>query len=206
MAGNTRLWKHEEGRLGLWCKDTHKKVELSTITSRMSLTGSFPSLHFFVKRSSSLSIFLFICLHIIKLFCWWPYVTHWILSHKYDICIDLCFRILMIDYQKVHFQSILFGKQECLSFNVEDIQFSTAKGNWPYKAARRNTRAGLLALYPVKTYCRVHTNRNRLLFEITITKTLDRAQEGVMGEGGRGRWLSAIELCTLTVQLWTKKS
>ena len=42
--------------------------------------------------------------------------------------------------------------------------------------------------------------------KLPLTKTLDRAQEGVMGEGGRGRWLSAIELCTLTVQLWTKKS
>ena len=54
----------------------------------------------------------------------------------------------------------------------------------------------------MKTYCRVHTNRNRLLFEITITKTLDRAQEGVMGEGGRGRWLSAIELCTIAHSLF----
>ena len=42
--------------------------------------------------------------------------------------------------------------------------------------------------------------------KLPLPKTLDRAQEGVMGEEGRGRWLSAIELCTLTVQLWTKKS
>ena len=70
-------------------------------------------------------------------------------------------------------------------FHVEDIQFSTAKGNWPYKAARRNTRAGLLALYLVKTYCRVHTNRNRLLFEITITKNFGQGTGGGHGGGGQ---------------------
>ena len=196
MAGNTRLWKHEEGRLGLWCKDTHKKVGLSTITSRMSLTGSFPSLHFFLLKG----------LHIIKLCCWWPDVTHWILSHKDDICIDLCFRILMIDYQKVHFQSILFGKQECLSFMLKIFSFQL-----PKETDHIRQRAETLELASWHSTLWKPTAESTptvtvFCLKLPLPKTLDRAQEGVMGEGGRGRWLSAIELCTLTVQLWTKKS
>ena len=39
--------------------------------------------------------------------------------------------------------------------------------------------------YPVKTYCRVHTDRNRLLFEITITKNFGQGTGGGHGGGGQ---------------------
>ena len=40
--------------------------------------------------------------------------------------------------------------------------------------------------YPVKTYCRVHTDRNRLLFEITITKLWTGHRRGSWGRGAEG--------------------